>query len=342
MRMVRTVHRWCGALLALFLIVIGLTGALSVFRGDLPRVQYSAARSAPADPAQFGAALARFEADGGGPVRSVKFAPYALGVHRVYLEGGAGAFIDGAGAVVARWKSGARPEDFILNLHHKLLAGERGETVVGLIGIAGAGMVVTGLWLWWPARRGFALRLWPRSWSRLSLVASHRNLGILIALPLALQFVTGVAMVFEKPLARAIGVADKLPAGLSSGTAAPDWPAIVAGATAAYPDGAVRIAATPRSPGGSFTVRLQRPGDLNPEGSTVVALDAAGQVLARYDAGTVGAGQRFLDAALGLHAGDWGGLASRLLVAATGAGLAFTALIAGIAFLKGRRTAAAR
>ena len=222
-----------------------------------------------------------------------------------------------------------------------MLAGERGETVVGLIGIAAMGMVVTGLWLWWPARRGFALRLWPRSSSRLSLIASHRNLGILLALPLALQFATGVAMVFEKPLARAIGAA-KLPAELSATPGPADWPAIIAGAAAAYPDGAIRIAATPRTPDGSFTVRLQRPGDLNPEGSTVVALDAAGRVLARYDAATVGAGQRFLDAALGLHSGDWGGLAVRLLVAAAGAGLAFTAAIAGLAFLKGQRKAAAR
>lgn len=337
--MIRTLHRWSGALLALLLIVIGLTGALSVFRGDLPRLQYAAARGAPADQAAFGAALARFEADSGAAIRSVKFAPYELGVHRVYLESGGGAFIDRDGKQVDGWRGGGRPEDVILNLHHKLLAGERGETVVGLIGVAGMGLVVSGLWLWWPARRGFALRLWPRSWSRLSLVASHRNLGILIALPLALQFATGVAMVFEKPLARAIGVADKLPAAAPDAGAA-DWPAIVAGAAAAYPDGRVRIAAAPRGPGGTFNVRLQRPGDLNPEGSTVVALDGTGRVLARYDAAAVGAGQRFLDAALGLHAGDWGGLASRLLVAATGAGLAFTALIAGLAFLKGWRLTA--
>ncbi|MGL4542291.1 MAG: PepSY-associated TM helix domain-containing protein [Polymorphobacter sp.] len=336
MKTLRLVHRWFGLVLALLLLLISLTGAVVAFRGDLVRIEFAAARGPAPDPASFGRALDAFAAGNDVAIKSAKFAPYGTALHMVYLDGGATARIDAGGKVIAMGPAAASIGDWLLRLHKTLLAGETGETVIGIIGIAAFGMIVTGLFLYWPLRRGFRWQLWPKNWRRPALLFSHRNLGLLLALPLAVQFASGSAMVFDRPLARLLAVPK--PAEVPRGAAADATPfaTTLAAAQAAVPAGAIRAVSTPRQPGAPFTVRLQQPGDLNPEGATRV-LVAGGTVVQVVNPAAQGFAAQALASLLGIHMLSYvGGVASQLLLAALGLALASLVLFGALSWLRSR------
>jgi len=337
MNALRLMHRWFGIVLAILLLVISVTGAAVAFRGDMVRIEFAAARGPAADPAGFGAALDKFVASNDVAIKSAKFAPYGTALHMVYLDGGATARIDAGGNVIAMGPAAASIGDWLLRLHKTLLAGETGETVIGIIGIAAFGMIVTGIFLYWPLRRGFRWRLWPANWRRPALLLSHRNLGLLLALPLAVQFATGSAMVFDRPLARLLAVPK--PAELPRGTAAADTPfaSTLAAAQAAVPNGAIRAVSTPRKPGAPYSVRLQQPGDLNPEGATRV-LVSGGAVVQVTDPATQGFAAHAIASLLGFHMLSYvGGLAGQLLLAALGLALAALVIFGALSWLRSRQ-----
>ncbi|MFX6803769.1 PepSY-associated TM helix domain-containing protein, partial [Acinetobacter baumannii] len=84
-----------------------------------------------------------------------------------------------------------RPELFLFDLHHHLLAGETGEIVAASAGLCGLFFVISGAILWWRTRRTFEFRLIPRRLSRPAILRHHRDLGIVFAPLLALVMFTG-------------------------------------------------------------------------------------------------------------------------------------------------------
>ena len=63
--------------------------------------------------------------------------------------------------------------------------------VAGGAGLALALMILTGLIVWIPAWRATGWRVWPRSGARRELIGSHRNLGLIFAIPLVVFSLTG-------------------------------------------------------------------------------------------------------------------------------------------------------
>jgi uncharacterized iron-regulated membrane protein len=162
MRLLRGVHGWAGLLLALVVAAIALSGTALVFKADYLRATIPAAREAvPTDPASLARVAARAEGTFAGEITTLAFATRELGLHQAYLRDGGGAYLDGRGALVERWQAGGRPEAWLFDLPHELLGGETGHRVAGFAALATALMAVTGLFVWWPARRAFAGRLWP-------------------------------------------------------------------------------------------------------------------------------------------------------------------------------------
>lgn len=330
MLMLRRVHRWCGLILVGFLVLAGLTGAVVAFRGDIIRLTVPQAHGAAPSVTGYGAAIEAFEAQNG-PVQSVSFAPDGIAVHRVYLPGGSGAFITSEGKVVERWAGATRIEQFALRLHHTLLLGDTGKQVMGMVGLAGTGMLISGLVIYWPGRRLFARKFWPRSFARAELRKSHGQLGLVLALPLLLQFASGAAIEFERPLRQWL-VAK--PAIVLGTPAAPmHWPQIIALAQAQNPQAVLRSIAAPRKPGAPYMARLQAPGDINPEGATKVMI-AGGEAITTKTT-RVGA---LLDSMLGVHAiGYVGGLAAQLALALLGVFLAMLGVFGAAAWFRGQR-----
>src|SRR5262245_6823328 len=125
----------------------------------------------------------------------------SLGVFRLTYPHDAGAYADQSGAIVTRWSSKwQRIELWMFDLHHHLWLGEVCDTIGGILALIGIGFTVTGLLLWWRARRSFKLRVLPEGMSRSQIVRHHRDLGMLTSPLLIVTMLTG-AMLTLRPVA---------------------------------------------------------------------------------------------------------------------------------------------
>lgn len=328
------VHRWTGALVGLLLVVIGLSGLALVhkdawLRATLPH----AADARVADVRVIGAATSVIFADP--RATSVTFASKGLGVHRVTFGDVAhGAYVDQGGRTVTRWDTKwARLEVWLFDLHHYLLVGDVGKTTTGIAGLAGLGFVITGLVLWWPTRRSFEGRLWPRAWNRFGILRHHRDLGVLVAPLLIATFATGVLMTL-KPVEIAAMSLFSSRAALESATRTPtheggawnanrtDWTKLFQTAEGRFPGSELRVVTAPSKPGGLIVVRVRQPGEPTPNGRTFLWFDPADQALVGVrDALAAPRGARLSAWEYPVHSGKTGGWLWTALVTLSGIAL---------------------
>ncbi len=334
----RTIHAWAGAILSLLLIVLGLTGSLLVFENDWIALKHPEARvTFTADPGVLGAAAERLEADHP-DMRTVDFGGPQLGAHKLYLAEDDFGIAAADGSTLDRWTGPARTEAFVFDLHHHLLAGETGEIVGGVAAMAAVLLVLTGLVVWAPAWRATRWRVWPRSGRRGELVSSHRNLGLITALPVLVFCLTGAGMVFHDQ-ARAL-LAPNAPEPAPPpvvGTGDVDWPSALAAAQARFPDATLRMASWPSAPGKPASIRLKQAGEWHPNGRTTVLIDPATNSVARAtDAQTLTGGERAVNAIYPLHAGAVGGWVYEWVTVLSGLALAALGGVGLWAFLRQR------
>jgi uncharacterized iron-regulated membrane protein len=338
MRIVDLLHRWTGALLGLLLAVLGLSGALLLWkRWWVP----GASGDLPGDSAALLEAAARLK-PGYVLLGSEDFA-----LTRIGRADGSGAYLDGAGAIVAQWGSPLeRPELWLFELHHKLLAGETGETVTGFLGLAAIVFVVTGLILWWRTRATFAPRLWPKRLSRPSILRHHRDLGVMMAPLLLLAALTGSMMVLKPlgygllaPLSAPGAIAASLkPPQVQGGRAdAVDMHALLATANRRFPEAEARMLVWPRKPGDLMALRMRQPAEWHPNGRTTLWFDAAtGRLVEARDALAMPTAPRAYNALYPLHSAAVGGFALRLAMTAAGLALALLGTLTVWSFWTGR------
>lgn len=338
MRALDLVHRWAGGFVGLILAVLGLSGALLVFKDDwigLPHADDPLVT----DPARIGAATARL-LDGATGGESLIYAHDRLGLIQLRTGETSGAYADQSGAIVTRWASlSERPELWLFDLHHHLLAGDTGETIAGVAGLCALIFVVTGAILWWRTRRTFRLRPWPRRLTRPAIVRQHRDLGVVVAPLLLLSALTGTMMVFRpvadfalSPLGGPGTIEAALtPPKLAAGPLAADldWRAIVAQAHARFPDARIRILSLPKAPGDPIAVRMKRAAEWLPNGRSNVWFDpATGRLLASRDALAMAPAAQAFNMAYPIHSAKVGGLVWRIVVGLVGLSLALLGSLA--------------
>ena len=332
MRLIDLVHRWTGGIIGLLLALIGLSGTMLLHKDwwvswSLP----AAADSLRADPARLAELVAAWRADPGLAPRSITFADDGFGLHRLYLDGDAGAYADQAGDIVARWNGiWDRPELWLFDFHHHLLAGEAGETITGILGLIGLGFVITGTILWWSRRKSFKLRLLPARMTRPAILRHHRDLGIVLAPLLFLSMLTGTAMVL-RPIADYLLAPLSPPGSIERALAAPDtqggplavdpdWRAMFETAERRFPGAHLRVLSIPEE--GLIRLRTRQPEEWLPQGRSTLWFDApTGDLVEDRDALAMpGAAQAF-NLAYPLHAAKVGGLGYRLVMTLSGLGL---------------------
>jgi len=344
MKVVRFIHRWTGGLIGLLLAVLGLTGTLLLHEDAFLRATVPhAADVQRQDAASLGAAATRIFGAEDRP-RSLLLASRRLGLHKLTYKDEHAAYADQDGAIVQSWTSNwARPEAWLFDLHHHLFNGDTGEIVGGIAGLAGLGFVGTGLWLWWPTRRMFHVRLWPRMMKRAAIIHHHRDLGVLVAPLLILSLTTGAAMnlkwfsdAIRAPFSSAaVMKAASAPPTIKGGKLAKDldWTALVAQAQARYPGAEVRLISLPAKPGGLISVRLRQQAEWLPNGRTMAWFDpATGRMVANRDGQALPLGSRIANLDYPLHAAKVGGLPYRLVMTVSGVTLTLLGTLAVVTF----------
>lgn len=345
MRTLRLLHRWAGGLIGLLLALLGLSGALLVHKSAFLRATVPHAADAQRqDTASLAAATSRIFALTDRP-RSIVLATADQGLHKLsYNADQQAAYADQDGRIVLAWTSNwARPEVWLFDFHHHLLAGDAGQIAGGVAGLAGLGFVVTGLILWWPTRRMFHLRAWPRTMKRASIVHHHRDLGMLLAPLLILSLTTGATMNL-KWFSQALRAPFTAPAVMAEASAPPkikggdwagdlDWAKVIGAAQARYPGAEVRVITLPAKPGGLISIRLRQQAEWLPNGRTMAWFDPAdGRMVATRDAQSLPLGSRITNLDFPLHAAKVGGLPYRLLMTLSGLALALLGTLAVVTF----------
>ena len=334
-----------GLALSLLLLIFGLTGSALVYKEAYWRLVYPELRApAPAlGPGDHARAMEAARAAFGDQVRSFKLPEPGVAAYHLYLEEGE-AFLSAVDhRVIDRWLPSERAMSLLFDLHAHLMAGETGERVGGFVSLLGVLLAATGLVLWWPARRRFALaNLAPSGLSRPALIAWHRDLGAATAPLVLVVLLAGSGLVFYESARKILNGAfgDPVPAVL-----APEGPADLAGTLAdsavvarvgeAFPDARIVFYYPPRAGVTVHEFRLKQPCELHPNGRSYLHLGASGEVLRKDDACGIPPGQEALHALYPLHAGKAGSAAYKLVTFL--GGLTLAALAASGVWAYGRK-----
>lgn len=218
-------HRWAGALAALFLLWIALTGAALAWASELFRWQYgamldggrvagsididrivaAAGSVGPLEPNGIFMPHSRLEVDAALLYGTV---PGKQGLEAVRLVA-----VDPATGRYQGWfdLADAWGHDLI-DLHYELAMGPAGAVVSTILGLLVAAFAFTGLYLWWPRGRmgviGKAARLDWRGTPLRKMFRLHGLAGVWMLLPAVFFAVTGSALAKPDWFGRAL---DDLP-----------------------------------------------------------------------------------------------------------------------------------
>lgn len=330
--LIRETHAWAGAAISLVLFVLALSGTLLVFKTEylklvLPEARQEADLSADALANITRQADERF----GEEMTAIVFAEPDFGLHRVYLQDGGGAYLNGDGDVVAVFEKNGRIEEWLFDLHHHLLAGPVGESVASIVGLLTILLVIGGVVAFWPMRRGLRRGLQAESLARAEARSLHRNLGLLAATPTVIAALSGAMLGFPaatKALLTA-GADAPRPTILSSEMRDGSAPALIEQADPHL--GSVRIA-VPERDGRAAFIRLKQRTEWHPNGRTVLRADEVGLLM--VDAEALPLGERIANAAYPVHAGKLKSTAARLALFAGGLVLTLTTFIGLVSFLQ--------
>ena len=347
-------HLWLGLYAGAAVCLIALSGAIVTFRPQIATALSPPARQGACNtPIDWTRAQQQVEAATGSGVNRI-YAPtgddprYHFRKHTPTTDIYTHVIYDAcAGAVLGT----ARLEwlDWIVDLHHNLLAERTGRQVVGAIGVVLLVSSLSGALLVLLARptlrRLFTVNTGNASRASYDL---HRVLGAVAVLLLTVQAVTGSAVSFGAAFRWMVGTVASVGTDPRPGRATKDaggtatLGAVLAAAETAIPGARVREI---RMPGGYGTVqvRMWKTGDFRSLGNNVAFVDrGTARVLAvdRYDDRP--GGSRFLQAMAGLHYAEWGGLTYRVLYGLTGAVVAPLFVTGAIFWWSRRRVRASR
>ncbi|MGJ8623437.1 MAG: PepSY-associated TM helix domain-containing protein [Yoonia sp.] len=329
MRFVRQIHKWFGAILALFLIVIAMSGTALIWKDVYLRLVFAQpVQTIDVETVTY-IALAAERAFG---IEGINTASLNASAHlaRLSLVDGKAAYMALDGAVLDIWEENGRPEDWLLDLHHRFLSGTRGLYVAGTVGLTALGLIFLGLISYWPARRGWRHGLVPRGTARPSLRAAHRNSGAVLAAPLFILIFAGVVLTFPAT-ARAIFLwgsdpdiyGEAFADGVDDleGRDEATWPRAILRAAKVFPDGEITGLVWPIG-GNERQILIRDAGEWNTSGNSSVQITVPdGYMDLRIAAAELPVGARAYNLMAPLHRSELGGWIYKILQSMLGLGL---------------------
>jgi uncharacterized iron-regulated membrane protein len=201
------IHFYTGIAMAVFLLLIGLSGSSIVFHDELERSFRRAPSGTRVDTGNFTRLQTIVEslesAHAGNKVGSMKDLDRRDGVVEVRMKGSAKedadltAFWDRhSGEMTNAAPAASRFLTLLVDFHKNLAMGKEGLAVNGIVAIGFVMVVFTGLIAWWPGlvnwKRGFTLN-WKLSWKRIN-YDLHNSVGIVSITFLMPMAVTAVCL----------------------------------------------------------------------------------------------------------------------------------------------------
>ncbi len=342
-------HRWVGLTAGLVLVVIGLTGSVSVFWRELSQVFDArlAVENSGAPYRPYSEMIDAVNAEFPGRKHQWYFGlpwtdngviyavdhdpPERAGQYERPLYVAVDPF---AARVTTHYFWGETPVSWLYNLHSHLNAGPVGMTIVGVLGFLLLGLALSGLYLWWPITR-FTLRQFMTTtrdgYARFEFDL-HKVAGFYSLVLLSVLSISGIMLVFPEGSERVVSVFSE-PSALERAegegprsTPRPGAPAVtmddaVVKALQLFPGARVRALMAPAAPEHSYGVILQQPSEIFDPfyPRTEVWVDPwSGGILQVIDPNEQGAADRVLSIATPLHGGEAFGLTGRILVCLTG------------------------
>lgn len=349
-RLLRLIHGWLGAVAALFVILVGGSGALLAFMPELFVAEYGAMLRAPAPSPGARAAdldriIAAARAGTREPIEMIGVLMPDSRVPGLEVAMAFGVPKDGGEDQVtmlavdpwsATYQGQFRLHDAFahqtIDFHHMLLAGEIGGLLVSVLGLLLLAFVLTGLWLWWPRDGGLwrkARRLDLRGGPRRALFALHGWSGVWAALLILFFSVTGTAT--AQPGWFGLPALDETPPAVfarqCSGTVSPGEAARAA--QASVPGARLASVGLPGGARAPYRFGFKRGGDLDRiDGDLIVLAHASCTgVVQTIDTAARPAAEQAGKMMLSLHGGySFGGLLGDLLVIVTGLMLVLSSL----------------
>nr|WP_295379099.1 PepSY-associated TM helix domain-containing protein [Pseudoxanthomonas sp.] len=338
-------HRWVALVLGAWFTLLGLTGTVLVWHGELDRAlnphwfaPHAACAGVERPVARAVAVLAR---DGGGAVATQVMAPAVPGAaYVVWSKGADGArlqhFVDvGCDTYLGRREWGALRLDrahavpALYELHRSLLSGEVGHVLVGLAGLALLFVAISGALTAWP--RHATREAWKRTLTvkrgaapRRRYYDLHRAGGLWLLAFLLLMAVSGAYLCFPKqgralvasmlPSAPTQGVLSEPPRRCDTNDAGPSPDALIACAERLWPAATWSRVGLPARDGDAFEIRLLQAGEPRMDtGDTRVRVHANGRIAETRDPLNASAGDTLIAWLFPLHSGEALGMAGRLL-----------------------------
>lgn len=327
------VHLWVGVGVGLYLLFIGITGALVVFRQDFQAAAYPQffhpdrrGGEPNADPSvvlrNLRAAYPEYSLSG------IDFPTYRRDTFLAYVARGR-EFKTVFAHPVSGQVSGELPFDWIRTLqelHFNLMGGPPGLVLNGIGSALMLVMCLTGLMIWWPGPSRWlqALRVDLRKgWKRISWEL-HGASGAWIWVLLVMWAVTGIYFAFSQPFRSVVNAvapltvmrapeSDPVRAGRQPAPVPED---LLARAQRAVPDAAIARFVLPFGPRGSFLVVMAREvhGDYDTSDEMLLYFDQyTGELLEMRDNGARTAGDSIMAWLGPLHVGSFGGLPVKIL-----------------------------
>jgi uncharacterized iron-regulated membrane protein len=346
-KVLRVIHAWLGALLALLVLILAVTGTLLLWKQEFLLLTEPASRVVilpePERLAVIAAAVeAQFEND---EILAVMFASAEFGLTKVLMHDAHYAYLDAEGVIVDEWIQNERPEEWLFDLHHRLLLGDTGLTFVGFAAMVLIVLVIMGAISYWPFRRGWRLGVWPRNSGRAAMQAAHRNLGLLVLPVLLLSLFTGLILTFPllvertflEPIKRAEGYGDEFAEQLDDiyGPGTGDWLMTMQRAQAVFPDGQIVSARVPNDYSPYRIIGIRQASEWNPNGLSMVYIDAReGYMDIRIDATALPGLEKAYNAIYPLHTGKTGSLFYKWILTMSGMLVASLAIFGLTAFIK--------
>ena len=209
------VHLWAGIGVGLYILAMSVSGSALVFREEFEAAYPGSARTVAVTDERASLEQVRAMVANRFPdykVAWIREPDRAELAHDVWFEKGTDArlalvnpygprFLGEVGPTTTFWT-------FLQDLHFYLFAGRTGFLINGIGGLLLGLLCMTGLFIWWPGKKGWAQALrvnWKAGWKRLNWDL-HSAGGAWILILVATWAVTGTYFAFPQPFMKAVGV----------------------------------------------------------------------------------------------------------------------------------------